>query len=647
MLTRKIMNLKTLSAAGLLLSGTAPVLAQEKVYQLDPIYLEAVDPYFGAADRATTMYVSGLELERARTGDLKDVFSGIASVSVGGGIPLTQKIFVNGVDMLNLGVTIDGTPQNNRAFHHVSANAIDPGLLKQVRADATISPADAGPYALAGSVVFETVDPEDILGPDDIFGGNLRLSYADNGDTAQGALTLAGQASGLSWLVYGKRATGDAYDSGDGVEMLGTAADLDSMLAKVAYEAAEGHRFELSGQRLKDDALRQFRANFGSYYGDNTQMRLYDTTRDSYAFSYRNTLADGMWDPELRIGFSESDIDVPSPWDSNGTSNTWSVTAQNTFNLNAEDTIVAGLDWQRSKGEYDSPSFGDHFEEKSRNTGIFAQARLTLWERTRLSAGLRADRQKFEGLDGSSQTNSGASANASVSHQINDQLTLRGGVSSIFGGIDIEDNYTFVPDWDYAGLEAARANNATLGFDWQRGQLKIGGEVFLTRINDARTADGNFDFESRGFNLGAQYGWTGGSARFTLSHSELEVDGDAADSFLAQDFGAPLGTVLAFEIEQDTGIDGLRVGGGIDAALDFDMPQMDYPVYDLEGYGVVNVFAEYQPPRYDNLTVRAEVGNLFDRDYADRASYGGDYVGEVGTMKEPGRTLSLVLVSEF
>ncbi|MFV0428735.1 MAG: hypothetical protein ACK5KO_04835 [Arachnia sp.] len=78
-------------------------------------------------------------------------------------MPLAQKIFLNGVNMLNLGVTIDEASQNNRAFHHVSANAIDPGLLKQVRADATVAPADAGPYALAGSVVFETVDPEDIL----------------------------------------------------------------------------------------------------------------------------------------------------------------------------------------------------------------------------------------------------------------------------------------------------------------------------------------------------------------------------------------------------------------------------------------------------------------------------------------------------
>ena len=105
----------------------------EGYYALDPLYFEQLDGLAGAADRATSMYVSGRELEHARTGDLKDLFSGIASVSVGGAIPVAQKIFVNGVDMLNLGVVVDGTAQNNRTFHHATANAIDPGLLSEGR----------------------------------------------------------------------------------------------------------------------------------------------------------------------------------------------------------------------------------------------------------------------------------------------------------------------------------------------------------------------------------------------------------------------------------------------------------------------------------------------------------------------------------
>lgn len=108
-------------------------------------------------------------------------------------------------------------------------------------------PADAGPYALAGSVVLETVDPERLLGEERNFGGNLRLSYGDNGETFQRALTLAGRSGGLSVLGYAKRATGEDYVTGDGDTMGGTAADLDSLLGKIAYESESGHRIEVSG----------------------------------------------------------------------------------------------------------------------------------------------------------------------------------------------------------------------------------------------------------------------------------------------------------------------------------------------------------------------------------------------------------------
>lgn len=635
------------SVSFICLAAAGAVSAQDRGYQLDPIIVESRDDYFGAADRATSMYVSDLELERARTGDLKDVFAGIASVSVGGGIPLTQKIFVNGVDMLNLGVTIDGAAQNNRAFHHVSANAIDPGLLREVRADATISPADAGPYALAGSVVFETLDPEDLLAEGDTFGGNVRLSYGDNGETLQRALTLSGRSGGFSWLGYAKRATGEDYEAGDGTTVGGTAADLDSFLGKVAYEAAQGARLELSGLRVEDEAQRQFRANFGG--PPNDSMRVYDTTRKSYSLSYENTRSTGLWDPKIEVGYSESDIIVADPYDSNGLTWTRSATVQNTFNLDADSTLVAGLDFQNRFGEYASPSNAEYQTEESRSAGLFAQARLRTSDRLTLSYGARYDWQDFEGVTGDGVSHSGASANVSASYAVTDGLTLRGGISSVFGGIDIEDNYTYyglVEPYDYAVLEPSRANNATLGADFGVGALTLSGEIFVTRIEDARGGQENFDFESQGFNLGTTYGWGSGFMRATLSRSEVEVDGESADGYESLDFGAPLGTVVALEIEQDTPVTGLRVGGGLDAALDYDISGSGEANEDLEGYTAVNVFAEYVPPRLGNLTLRGEVGNLFDATYADRATYGGDFES-VTTLKEPGRTVSLTAVARF
>jgi hemoglobin/transferrin/lactoferrin receptor protein len=645
--TRHLLSFTAIS----LVAVHSPLFAQDAdvVFALDPISVEQRDQFVGAADRATTMYVADDELERARTGDLKDVFAGVASVSVGGALPLTQKIFLNGVDMLNLGVTIDEASQNNRAFHHVSANAIDPGLLKQVRADATVAPADAGPAALAGSVVFETVDPEDILQDGKSFGGNLRTSYSTNGETAQSALTLAGRQGNLSWLGYAKYADGQNYESGNGTEIEGTAADLKSFLGKVVYETAEGHRVEASAMRLSDSELRQFRANFGGLSGVTDNLRLYDTTRESYSFSYENVFATGYWDPKFSLGYSESDIVVPDPYDSNGNSGTLSATLENRFHLNDIDTITAGLDFQRRHGEYLSPTYSTDLEETSRNIGLFAQARIEPTDRWRLSAGARYDTQDFTGTDGTDVSSSGLSGNASAIYDVTDAFALRGGLSSVFGGIDIEDNYTYesrVP-WVYSGLEASRANNATIGFDYAVGDLTLSGEVFRTRISNARSADANFDFESRGYNIGATYGWQSGFARFTLSRSNVKVDDVAAGGYEALDFGAPLGTVVAFELEQETKIEGLRVGGGIDAALKYSVPTGEGSEYaNLPAYQVVNVFAEYTPPSMNNLVWRGEISNLFDKEYADRATYGGEY-SSVTTLKEPGRTLTVTAVVNF
>lgn len=355
-----------------LLSGTAlslsvlPAAAQQAEpasgfsgsLVLDPIVMRARDIDGNAADRGTSEYVADAELERARMGDLRDLFSGIASVSVGGAIPLAQKIFVNGVDMLNTAVTVDGVSQNNRIFHHVSANAFDPGLMKFVRVDAGVAAADAGPNALAGAVVMETVDAADILDAGQRFGGNLRLSHDSNGKTFGRSGTLAMQQDGFEALAYLKSATGDDYKTGAGRTIAGTAADLQAALLKLAYEADAGHRFELSAQRMRDDALRRNRANIEDVTGrPYTELRRYDTTRTTYALSYENSQAEGLWDPRIVLGFSDVAVkvdqpDFPAVGRSDGSSDSRNGRIENRFHLNDTDTVTAGVDFYSRSSHY-------------------------------------------------------------------------------------------------------------------------------------------------------------------------------------------------------------------------------------------------------------------------------------------------------
>ena len=662
----------SLPRAALLLGTTSflaavaqSALAQDAgtlTFSLDPITVQQADPDGDAADRATAVYVAEAEMERAAMGDLKDLFAGIASVSVGGGIPVAQKIYVNGVDMLNLGVQVDGVSQNNRVFHHASANAFDPGLMKSVRVDPGVAPADAGPGALAGRVVMETVDVEDILEDGDDFGGKARLSYGDNGNTFGRSLTLAARQGGFEFLAYGKSATGDSYRDGDGNVVAGTSSDLQAGLLKLAYEGETGHRVEFSAQQLQDKALRNRRANFG-YASWNPTSTIYDTTRKIYSLRYENVNGGGMWDPSAVMGYSESEIgSIGATETSVGVTRTYSARMQNRFHLSDVNTITAGVDFQDKKSTASGTYWGTNTPyEQSKTTGVFAQARLEPTERLKVSTGLRYDWNSFVGQDyaqtGAAHTadSAGLSGNLSVVYDVTDALSLRAGYSNIFGGYDIEDNFLFYRAWDYTGLDVTRAQNIVLGADWDQGNWKLGAEVFETKINDTRHLSGptvtSFDFKSRGYNIGATYGWDSGFARFSFSDSENFADGQRASSYFLRDSGAPLGKVIALEVQQELPELNMVIGGSVDAALDYahgaldNDPSEPAPVA-FEGYEVLNLFAEYRPPSYKNVVFRAEINNVFDRQYADRASYGGDY-SSVTTLKEPGRTLSLVATTSF
>lgn len=648
---RRLAGARLLCGTALTLCLGSQALAQStNTTSLDPIIVRERDDRGNKADKATSVYVADAELERARMGDLKDLFAGLASVSVGGAIPIAQKIFVNGVDMLNLAVTVDGVAQNNRIFHHASANAFDPALMKSVRVDPGVAPADAGPFALAGGVVMETVDAEDFLDEGDDFGGNLRLSYADNGETFQSALTFGGRMDGFEYLVYGKAADGNDYVDGAGITQTGTRADLTASLVKLAYETEAGGRFEFSTQKMLDTELRNRRANFGPGAGD--VYELYDTRRTVNALSFEANNDGAMWDPTIVLGFSETVVNKPDPFGSMGTTNTYSAKVQNTFHLANGDTIVAGIDYQDKKGFYVDPSDGP-FEEVSKNVGVFVQARLAPTEQLSISGGLRYDWQDFSGmtnylaLTNFQDSYAGLSGNLSVAYDVTDTVTVRGGYSNVFGGIQIEDNYIYWDDFDYAALEPTRSQNVVLGVDYAQGPLSLGAEVFRTKINNVRNGGSNYDFQSEGYNLYGTYGWDRGFARLTFSHSEQTRDGTPQSSFSILDTGAPLGDVLALEVQQKIPNLDLLVGGSVQAAFPYDSGAMEFGgIQEIAGYEVVNLFAEYSPRNQPNMTIRAEVQNLFDEQYADRATYGVDYTNFT-TLKEPGRTFVITAVAKF
>ncbi len=117
---------------------------------LQPIQVQGVA---GGRGGAGEIIIGEREIERNNPTSLADVFRGEPGIQVGSSLPMSQKVYVHGVEETNLAVTIDGGRQGNKVFHHNATTLIDPGLLKLVDVDAGIAPADAGPGALAGGML--------------------------------------------------------------------------------------------------------------------------------------------------------------------------------------------------------------------------------------------------------------------------------------------------------------------------------------------------------------------------------------------------------------------------------------------------------------------------------------------------------------
>lgn len=605
--------------------------------------------------------LSSLDLEQKNPASIADVFNGEPGVSVGSSLPMSQKVYVHGIEETNLAVTIDGSRQNNKVFHHSATNLIDPGLLKAVRIDAGIAPADAGPGALGGAIAYETKDVRDLLDGDGS-GGFVTSSYTFNSDTAVTGLSGYALKDGLEALGYLTFGKGSAFHAGNGDEVLGTGTDLISGIAKLAYEFDSGDRISISHDRLRDDAERPFRANAGFIQGRppwEPRVRDYALERQNTVFTYTDSTPEGWWDPKVVLAYSRTSVETPiylapaldiPPYDGAGDTGSLNGKVQNTFSLHSGN-IVAGIDFYSDKAELD-----DLFQpalERGRNVGIYAQARIEPMERTRLSFGARGDRHWFTGTTGEKRDHAGLSNNISGEYDlIEETLTARAAYSRVWAGIPLAENFIMNPNWDYGdGPDPVRADNVSVGLKARLDGFTIEGSIFRTVIDNARAPRyailrgvEQHDVMSRGFEIGAGYGSTATSLEVKYANIDVEIDGKPADSDLGSYLAAPAGQIITLTAIHTLIDRGVTIGADAEIALDYDDVAPASRPY--QRYHVFNAFLEFKPPSRPNLTLRADIKNVFNETYSDRATYGQEF-STVTPLYEQGRAFILTAKASF
>ena len=620
---------------------------QEGTTTLPPLTISASSP----ASTQTTLGYNYEELQTQQPQSIKDVFRDQSAVAVGGSIPVNQKVYVRGVEESAMLVTVDGARQNNKVFHHNATNLIDPALLKAASASAGVSAADDGPGALGGSLKYETVDVADVLTPGQSLGGFLNGRYASNGDQLTTAGSLYGKTGGLEALAFINHSNGDSYENGEGDTVRFTAPDLLSRLIKVAYETEQQDRFELSHERVNDNSLRPYRANFVGLTAGRPvpESRVYDLTRENTTFNYSRETGSGLWNPSITLAKSETELEtrehpLAAPSTTlvyTGLTESQSATVKNRFHSRFGE-ITAGLDYYDDRAAFMSAG-SPTLEEKADNTGAFVQLRQTLADGTLdLSYGLRHDRESFTGTDGSDHSDSGSSGNVFADYRVNNTLSVNAGYAKVWGGIDLAENFILNSAWDYRDLNAVDASNYTVGLRLLLGDIMVEANRYRTKIENGRVPSYSggsalvADFDIDGYDLALSYNTALTELSLKYADIESEKDGEPASSYDGNYFTAPLGKLITLNGKLKLLADQLMLGMSAEVALGNDDTRDSGAKQ--KGYTVVNLYADYAV--LSCLSLRVEVDNLTDRAYTDRASYGQEFA-TVKPLLEPGRSVAV------
>ncbi|WP_230533392.1 TonB-dependent receptor domain-containing protein [Microvirga roseola] len=637
----------------LLLCQAQPAMAQEAI-PLDPITVEGAKK-----DPTSDVVVKAEEIERENPRDLKQLFESDPAIAVAGGSTASQKFYLHGIDQNKLNVQIDGAQQKSNVWHHNGNLIINPLFLKAVRVDSAVSPADAGPGALGGTVKFETKDAIDLVLPGRTYGGFLSTGFDTNSRTTNA--TGAGYAVHNGFEVLGilSKEEGQDYRNGAGKEELGTAADLVSGLGKLAYESPEGHRFQVSQEYIRDEGFRRLRPNLGFV---NPLFNYNEARRFTTTFRYLMTKPTDYYNPEVLFYYNQNDLERPGGYyerpsgDFNSSTKSIGGKVQNTFGFGLG-SLTAGIDFVNTRAFVERFYFPDDVREESTNVGAHLQARLEPIEPLRISTGLRVDHQWYKSVDGRTFQNSGLSPNLSAEYFLTDHVSVFGGYSYNFGGIELAEtalfharNYTYAADLEpttahnfrsgvrlaaYHGLSAEAAYFHTLMLD----------PVAYDFANAVRINGDNL--RSQGVDLVLRYDWENAFLSAKYTHADIRYGNRIA---LPSDYnnGIAVGDIFALSGAYTWQEYGLTLGASAEFALEVDDPALRAAgFYPINGYSVFNAFAEWKPTQhvFQGLTLRADVRNIFDEEYCSRGTYA--QTETVTPVYSPGRSFYLSASLKF
>ncbi len=653
---------KFLSLAGVSLLTLSSTMQAQEAKKEDTTVLDTITVISDGQDNARAtggVVIDYRELEKLRPTNVSELFARESAITVSGGGGPSKRIHVFGMEQSNLAVTVDGVPQTATSWHHTGSNVIDPVFLKRVEVEAGAAAADSGFAAAAGAVRYETVGANDLLEDGKNIGGRVGLGAGTNGSGISGSAAGYGRHAGFDWFVMTHGSGGKNYENGDGKEILGTEPAARNILTKLGYEFQD-HRLEFGYERSRDKADRLIKMNMG-LRGD--KVYPLEVQRETAKIGLTSTNASDYWDPEVSLYYSQNDYWRPNyQVGTNGNmilnEDLFGGKVENTFTIDPG-KITAGIDFGRH--DYHVDNYGNNNRRyrdfHTQQVGVFTQGRFEFDNGFNISTGGRYDFHRFEDWDRKEFSDSGASVNATLAYRFNEHVEVFAGASRTWLGYVVGD-YGYVHGRNNAfftdpGFDTGAARNYKVGANFGGGDWKGGVTFFDTRMKglpvygSASLTNDPKEYRSRGVTLNASYEWNDTTLGATFTKAKVTAGGVSAlpnsGTFM------PVGDMATFYVDHELTDYNLKIGSSVEwAGRISDAVARSGGFYDQSSYTVVNVYAEWTPATYENLSVRLNVDNLFDKNYYERSSYAASSNrGGIDPVFAPGRTVSLQAALKF
>ena len=384
--------LRALLAASTALA-LAPIAAADDNEDMDDERVEEVVTVYGTSNPIPVFDYPGQvtvvdreALDTLAPSSISDALRDVPGLDFAGGPRRTGQLpTIRGLSGQNVLILLDGARQSFTSAHD-GRFFVDPELIGS--AEVVRGPASAlyGSGAVGGVLALESVDADDLLGEDEVWGGRARLGYQSVNEEALASFTAYTRQDGFDGLAsFGIRQSGD-IELGSDVD-LPSDDDIQTALLKGSYALTDALTIEGSWQRFTNTAIEPNNGQGTAGTGDSILDREVekDITTDTFRLGLDfNPEANDWIDLNVTAYQTSSDVDefdVTIPRTTVRDIETTGFSARNAsrFTLGtAETTLTIGGDWFRDEqtgtdDQTDTGTRGGVPNGESEFMGLFAQ----------------------------------------------------------------------------------------------------------------------------------------------------------------------------------------------------------------------------------------------------------------------------------